>query len=338
MAIDLGIDMGTAGSRIYSRKENAVIAKEPTVVALNSAGEAVAVGEKALEMSKNPGEDVTIVEPVKYGVITNFDAAVELLRCLLSAGLNSPFSKIRAAVCVPGGIGDVERHAVEEVAISAGVKDVYLIESPLAGAIGSGIDISEPKGYVVADIGAGTTEAASVSLGGIVVSKSVKVAGDAINNDIIQMIKKRYNTEIAQSAAEEIKLRLANALPAASSEIVTVKGTDMYSGASKTVAISSNELNGAIRESITGIAETIRAVLEETPPELSADLIETGVIMTGGGSALRGLGKLIQTTTGIRVYMSEDPICSAAKGAAMALGDKNLLRSGLLAGKGRKTY
>ncbi len=338
MAIDLGIDLGTANSRIFNRKENKLTANAPTVVALDSAGEVTAAGEKALEMLGRASDGITVTEPVKYGAITNFDAAVGLLKNLLADGLSSPFSKIRAAVCVPSGIGDVEKRAVEEAAISAGIKDVYLIESLLAGAIGAGIDINEPKGYVVVDVGAGTTEAASVSLGGIVVSKSVKVAGNAIDNGIIQMIKKRYNIEIARGTAEKVKLRLANALGSVGSEIVSVKGKDMYSGVPKTVAISSNELNSAIRDDITRIVETVRAVLEETPPELSADLLETGIILTGGGSALRGLGKLIKSSTGINVYMSEDPICSTAKGAAMALKNKGLLRSALTSARVRKTY
>ena len=338
MAVDLGIDLGTSSSRIYSQKEQKVIASAPTVVAVGSNGEVAAAGEKALEMLGKTNENISVIEPVKDGAITNFDAAVGLLKSLLAGGLNSAFYKVRAAVCVPPGLGDVERHAIEEVAISAGVKDVYLIESPLAGAIGAGIDINEPKGYVIVDVGAGTTEAAVVSLGGVVVSKSVKVAGNSIDNDIIQMIKKRYNIEIARGTAEKVKIRLANALTSISSDIVEVKGKDMYSGVPKTVAISSNELNGAIKDDITRIVETVRAVLEETPPELSADLLETGIILTGGGAGLRGLGKLIQSNTGIKVYMSEDPVGSTAKGAAMALSIKGGLRNTLLSTRTKKTY
>ncbi len=337
MAVDLGIDLGTASTRIYSRREKRLIANAPTVAAIKD-GEIAAAGEKALEMIGKTNASLNVIEPVKDGAITNFDAAVGLLKELLTGGLASAFTKVRAAVCVPSGIGDVERRAVEEVAISAGVKDVYLIESPLAGAIGAGIDINEPKGYVIADVGAGTTEAAVVSLGGVVVSKSVKVGGKSLDNDIIQTIKKKYNVEIAATTAEKVKLRLASALPSLSTDIVEAKGKDMYSGVPKTVSISSNELNNAIRDSVSRIVETIRSVLEETPPELSADLLETGIILTGGGSALRGLGKLLKSATGINVFMAEDAVTVNAKGAAMALGSKSGLRSALLNTAARKTY
>ncbi len=337
MAIDLGIDLGTSGTRIYNRKEKRLIANAPTVVALRG-GEIAAAGEKALEMIGKTTDSLTVIEPVKDGAITNFDAAVGLLKELLSGGLSSAFTKVRAAVCVPSGIGEVERRAVEEVAISAGVKDVYLIETPLAGAVGAGIDINEPKGYVIADVGAGTTEAAVISLGGVVVSKSVKVGGRSLDNDIIQLIKKKYNVEIAATTAEKVKLRLANALPSLSTDIVEVKGKDMYSGVPKTVSVSSNELNNAIRDSVSRIVETIRAALEETPPELSADLLETGIILTGGGSALRGLGKLIKSGTGINVYMAEDALIANAKGAAAALAAKGGLKSALLSTGTRKPH
>ena len=338
MAVDLGIDLGTSSSRIYSQKEQRVIASVPTVVAVGANGEIAATGEDALGMLGKTNENISVIEPVKDGAITNFDVAVGLLKSMLAGGLSSAFYKVRAAVCVPSGLGDVERHAIEEVAISAGVKDVYLIESPLAGAIGAGIDINEPKGYVIVDVGAGTTEAAVVSLGGVVVSKSVKIAGNSIDNDIIQMIKKRYNIEIARSTAEKVKLRMASAIPSISSDIVEVKGKDMYSGVPKTIAISSNELNIAIRDDIARIVETVHAVLEETPPELSADLLETGIILTGGGSGLRGLGKLIQSNTGIKVYMSDYPSGSNAKGAAMALSLKGGLRNTLLSTRTKKPY
>ncbi len=338
MAVDLGIDMGTSGSRIFNASENKIIANVPTVVALNADGDVVAVGEKALEMLGKTSGSLTVQNPVKDGAITKFDMAVGLLKKLLSGSLDNVFSKVRAAVCVPTGIGDVEKRAVEEVVISAGAKDVYLIEAPLAGAIGAGIDINEPKGYVIVDVGAATTEAAVISLGGVVVSKSVKIAGDALDNDIIQMIKKKYNIEIAKSTAEKIKLRLASAIPSLSTDIAEVKGKDMYSGVPKTVAISSNELNLAIKEDVSRIVETVRGVLEETPPELSSDLLETGIVLTGGGAALKGLGRLIKRNTGIEVYMSEDPVCSIARGAGIAMADKGGLRNMLFRSAGRKNY
>ncbi len=338
MAIDLGIDLGTASSQIYNADSGKIIANAPTVVAVNSYGDVTAAGSSALEILGKTGENVTVLEPIKDGAITNFDVTVGLLKKLLDENLSNTFSKIRAAVCVPSGLGDVEKRAVEEVVISAGAKEVYLIEAPLAGAIGAGIDINEPKGYVIVDVGAGTTEAAVVSLGGVVVSKSVKIAGNAIDSDIIQIIKKRYNIEIPRSEAEKLKIKLANALPSMSAEVIQAQGKDMYNGVPKNVSISSNELNSAIRDSITRIIDTVRALLEETPPELASDLLETGIVLTGGGSNLRGLGKLIRSSTGINVYISEDPVCSTAKGAGIAMADRGGLRNMLFRATSRKSY
>ncbi len=338
MAIDLGIDMGTSSIQVYNAEEDKIIANEPTVVVINENREIVAVGGEAEEMAGKTPEGYSVINPVQDGGITNFDMAVGLLKKLIEDGTHAVFSKIRVAVSTPAGIGDVEKRAIEEAVISAGAKEVYLIEAPLAGAIGAGIDVTEPKGYVIVDAGAGTTEVAVVSLGGTVVSKSVRSAGNAFNNDIIQQIKKKYNIEIAQSTAEKVKLRLGSAIIGLNTDVVEVKGKDMYSGVPKGVVISANEVNNALKDDVNTIIETVRCVLEETPPELASDLIETGIILTGGTGKLRGLGRLIKSVTGINVYFAEDPICAVARGAGIAMRGKGGFGNILTQVTRRKNY
>lgn len=338
MAIDLGIDMGTSSIQLYNAVSDKLIANEPTVIVTDSMGEIAAVGSEAAEMTGKTPEGYSVIYPVKDGGITNFDMAVGLLKKLIEDGTHTVFSKIRAAVSVPSGIGDVEKRAVEEAVISAGAKEVYLIEAPLAGAIGAGIDVNEPKGYVIVDAGAGTTEVAVVSLGGVVVSKSVRIAGQALDNAIIQQIKKKYNIEIAASTAEKLKLRLGSAIVGLNTDVVEVRGKDMYSGALKGVVVSANEINNSIKDDVNTIVETVRCVLEETPPELSSDLIETGIVLTGGTGKLRGLGHLIKNATGINVYFAEDPICAVAKGAGIAMRSKGGLGNILMQVTRRKNY
>lgn len=338
MAIDLGIDIGTSSIQVYNAAEDKIIANEPTVVAVNENREIVAVGSEAEEMAGKTPEGYTVINPVQGGGITNFDMAVGLLKNVIEKGTRVIFSKIRAAVSVPSGVSDVEKQAVEEAVISAGAKEVYLIESPLAGAIGAGVDISEPKGYVIVDAGAGTTEVAVVSLGGVVVSKSVRSAGNALDNDIIQHIKKKYNVEIAPSTAEKVKLKFGSAIVGLNTDVVEVKGRDMYSGVLKGVVISANEVNNAMKENVNAIVEAVRCVLEETPPELASDLIETGIILTGGTGKLRGLGKLIKSVTGVNVYFAEDPICAVAKGAGIAMRSKGGFGNILMQVSRRKNY
>ncbi len=338
MAIDLGIDMGTSSIQVYNALEDKIIANEPTIVAVNENREIVAVGSEAEEMAGKTPEGYTVINPVQGGGITNFDMAVGLLKNLIEKGTRVVFSKIRVAVSVPSGIGDVEKRAIEEAVISAGAKEVYLIEAPLAGAIGAGVDVNEPKGYVIVDVGAGTTEVAVVSLGGVVVSKSVRIAGDALDNDIIQQIKKKYNIEIAPSTAEKVKLRLGSAIVGLNIDVAEIKGKDMYSGVPKGVVISANEINNALKDDVNTIIETVHCVLEETPPELASDLIETGIILTGGTGKLRGLGRLMKSVTGINVYFAEDPICAVAQGAGMAIRGRGGFGNILMQVTRRKNY
>lgn len=338
MAIDLGIDMGTSSIQLYSADSDKIIVNEPTVVVVDENREIAAVGSEAGEITGKTPEGYTVIHPVKDGGITNFDMAVGLLKKLIDEGTHAVFSKIRAAVSVPSGIGDVEKRAIEEAVISAGAKEVYLIEAPLAGAIGAGIDVNEPKGYVIVDAGAGTTEVAVVSLGGVVVSKSVRTAGQALDNAIIQQIKKKYNIEIAVSTAEKLKLRLGSAIVGLNTDVVEVRGKDMYSGALKGVVVSANEINNSIKEDINTIVETVRCVLEETPPELSSDLIETGIILTGGTGKLRGLGQIIKSVTGINVYFAEDPICAVARGAGIAMHSRGGFGNMLMQVTRRKNF
>ncbi|HIV85272.1 MAG TPA: rod shape-determining protein [Candidatus Monoglobus merdigallinarum] len=338
MAVNLGIDIGTSSTQVYSASDGRIIVNEPTIVAVSGGNEVVAAGAEAFELVGKTADSITVETPVRDGAITNFDMAVALLKKLTESYISNVFSKVRAAVSVPSGIGDVEKRAVEEVVISAGVKDVFLIEAPLAGAIGAGIDVNEPKGYVIMDIGAGTTEVAVVSLGGVVVSKSVKVAGDALDYDIVQYIKKRYNIEIAKSAAEKIKISIGSAFHGLDANVINVKGKDMYSGVPKNIVISANEVHSAIKEDVAAIVETVRRTLEDTPPELASDLLETGIILTGGGAALTGLGKLIQNSTGVKVYLAEDPVCCVASGAGTAVAESGGFRNMLTQAVRKKNF
>lgn len=340
MAIDLGIDIGTSSIQIYSAAENKIVANEPTVVVIKNddSNEIVAFGSEALEMVGKTPEGMTVIRPVIDGGITNFDVAVNLLKRLIEANVKAVFSKIRVAVSVSSDAGDVEKRALEEAVISAGAKDVWLIDSPLAGAIGAGVDVNEPKGYIIVDIGAGMTEVAVVSLSGVVVSKTTRAAGNAMDADIIQYIKKKYNIEIAETTAEKVKKHLGAAIVGLTTDVVEVKGKDMFSGQPKGAVISANEINSAMQENVNLILETIVCVLEETPPELASDLIETGIILLGGGGKLRGLGRLIMNTTGLKVYLAEDPVCSVANGAANSLTEKSNFGSTLIQATRRKNY
>lgn len=340
MAIDLGIDIGTSSIQIFNAADNKIIADEPTVVIVKNdeSKEIVAIGNEALEMIGKTPVGMTEVRPIVDGGITNFDIVVNLLKRLIEKNVKTVFSKIRVAVSIQSGAGDVEKRALEEAIISAGAKDVWMIEAALAGAIGAGIDINEPKGYIIVDVGAGLTEVAVVSLGGVVVSRTTRAAGNALDGDIIQYIKKKYNIEIAETTAEKVKKHLGAAIIGLTTDVVEVKGKDMFSGSPKGAVISANEINSAMQENVNLIIETIMCVLEETPPELASDLIGTGIILLGGGGKLRGLGRLIMNVTGLKVYLAEDPICSVASGAATALSRKNSFGNSLIQATRRKNY
>ena len=322
MAIDIGIDMGSYSTQIYVANKGLVVS-EPTIVVADENKQIRAIGREALEMTGKTAEGLSVIHPMRSGAVNSFNYSVEFLKILLDRCSRTVFAKRRVAMCVPSELSEVEKRAVEETAISAGAKEVYLIESPLAGAIGAGIEVSEPKGYVILDVGAGTTEAAVVSLGGVVVSSSSKTAGDAVDQAIVQFVKKKFNVEISDLAAERVKIKIGAALRGTGTEIAEVQGKDMYSGAAKAAILGTGEVYGAIGDVVKEIVETVVNVLEKTPPELAADIIETGIIMIGEGSRLKGLGRLVKNVTGVEVYMAERPVESAAFGAALALKDKN---------------
>ena len=325
MAFDLGIDMGSSHTRIYLKKHGLVV-DEPSLVIVNNSGQAIAIGDDASEMIGRTPDGVEAIRPVRNGVITSFQATVAMLKHFIKKAAGNPFLKVRVVIGVPSGITEVERRAVEEAVKNAGAKDVYMIEEPLAAALGCGVDLTEPKGTMIADVGAGVTEVAVVSLGGIVVSQSVRIAGETFDNDIVQYVKKNFNMVVGDVTAENLKMAVGAAIPFKNSDIGEMKGRDSVSGLPKTIAMTSNEISEALTDSVNSIVDVIKSTLEKTPPELAADILQTGIILTGGGARLRGLGKLIQVKTEIPVYIAEEPMECAAIGAGKSLENMNSLK------------
>ena len=307
---DIGIDLGTANTFVYI-KGKGIVVREPTVVALDKGdGRVLAVGNQANEMLGRTPENITAVRPMKDGVIADFDMTQSMLRLLLQKALETKhgLSKPRVAVCVPVGITDVEKRAVEEAVIQSGAKTVLLLEEPMAAAIGAGLPVELPVGNMVVDIGGGTTEVAILSLGGIVVAKSLRVAGDAVDMAIVNYVKKAYNLTIGDRTAEEIKFELGSALPYINEGYYEVKGRDMATGLPKNIKLSSSEVRDAIGYVLKELVGAIVEVLEETPPELAADIMENGIMLTGGGALIRNLDRFIATVTGVPVKIAENPL------------------------------
>ncbi len=325
MINEIGIDLGTYNTMIYL-KGKGIVVNEPTVVAVNKAtGKIHSIGKEAGEMLGRTPLDIRAITPIKEGVIANFDITVSLLRHFIKKAINSSFLKPRAVICIPSHITDVEKRAVRDAVIAAGVKEVYLVEKCMAAAIGAGIEVNRPIGSMIVDIGGGTTEIAVVSLGGIVATQSLNVAGHSLDNDIIQFLKKNHNLVIGDITAEDIKKNIGSACPLKEELSMDIKGRDLVSGLPKTICINSAEIREAFQESLASIIDGIKSVLEKTPPELAADIFESGIVMTGGGSTLKGLGKLINVHTEIPIFIAESPAECVAIGAGKALeGIKNL--------------
>lgn len=327
MAYDVGIDLGTSNTLIYVKGKDLVI-NEPSVVAVSEkTGKILAVGSEAREMLGRTPESIVAVTPIKEGVIANFDATVAMLKHFLKSSTKGSMLKPRAVVCIPSNVTEVEKRAVREAVLSAGAREVYLIEESMAAAIGAGIAVNNPLGSMIVDIGGGTTEIAIISLGGIVTSCSLNVAGNAFDNEIAQYLKKTYNLSIGLISAEEIKRKVASACPLKEEVESEVKGRDVVTGLPKTVTISSKEIRLALAECMEQIIDGIKSVLEKTPPELAADIFDAGIILTGGGATLRGLGKLINVNTGIPIYIAENPTECVAIGAGRTLEDLRTLKT-----------
>ena len=313
---DMGIDLGTANTLVYMR-EKGIIVNEPSVVAINvQTKEVLAVGNEAKEMiGRTPG-NIVALRPMKDGVIADFDVTQAMLRYFINkAYVRSMFGpKPRIVICVPSGVTEVEKRAVEEAAFAAGAREVHLIEEPVAAAIGAGIDIGKPCGNMIVDIGGGTADIAVISLGGAVVHTSIKIAGDDFDEAIVRYMRKKHNLLIGERTAEDIKIKVGTTYPLIEEESMEVRGRNLVTGLPKTVTVTSSETEEALRETSGKIVEAVVSVLEQTPPELSADILDRGIVLTGGGAMLRGLEELIEEKTGINTMTAEDPMKVVAIG------------------------
>ncbi|MGI6205946.1 MAG: rod shape-determining protein [Anaerovoracaceae bacterium] len=323
---EVGIDLGTANVLIYIQGKGIVL-NEPSVVALNKdTGEVLAVGEEARQMlGRTPG-NIIAVRPLKDGVISDYDTTERMLKYFIkkTCGL-SRFFKPRIMVCVPSGVTEVEKRAVSEAASMAGAKEVYLMEEPIAAAIGAGLDIMRPDGVMVIDIGGGTTDIAVISLGGIVTSQSVKIAGDKLDDAIIKHMRKVHKIFIGERTAEQLKFNIGTAFPREESVSMECRGRDMITGLPVSVTVTSEEIYDALDESLTTICETIHSVLERTPPEIAADISSSGIMLTGGGALLWGIDKRIADRTKIPVTIADEPMNCVAIGTGQALSHMNNL-------------
>ncbi len=329
-AHDIGIDLGTATILVYIKGQGIVL-NEPSVVAKDvDSGRILAIGEEARRMiGRTPG-NIVAVRPLREGVIADYETTEQMLRYFIEkvAG-KALFFKPRIMVCVPSGVTTVEKRAVLEAALQAGAKETFLIEEPLAAALGAGLDIAEPCGAMVVDIGGGTTDVAVLSLGGIVVSSSIRVAGDMFDDSIIRFMRKEQKLMIGERTAEEIKIRIGTAYTDMRKESMEVRGRDLVSGMPKTVVVNSAEIRQAMAEPIGLIVDCVKSVLERTPPELASDIIDRGIVMTGGGAMLHGLDVLITKQTSIPAYLAEDATSCVARGTGIALDSLELLSSHL---------
>ena len=312
---DVGIDLGTASILVYI-KGKGVVLKEPSVVAFDRDTSRIkAIGEEArLMLGRTPG-NIVAVRPLRQGVISDYTVTEKMLKFFIQKAIGKKtFRKPKIAVCVPSGVTEVEKKAVEDATYQAGAREVYIIEEPIAAAIGAGIDISRPCGNMIVDIGGGTTDIAVISLNGTVVSTSVKIAGDDFDEAIVRYMRKKHNLLIGERTAEDIKIKIGTAYPQAQIESMDVRGRNLVTGLPKTVTVTSDETEEALRETTAQIVEAVHSVLEKTPPELSADVSDRGIVLTGGGALLRGLEELIEEKTGINTMTAEDPMTAVAIG------------------------
>lgn len=325
---DIGIDLGTATTLVYVKGQGVVLC-EPSVVAIDrNTHQVLAVGEEAKRMlGRTPG-NIVAIRPMKDGVIADFDITEAMLRYFIrKVHRRRPLVTPRVVIAVPSGITEVEKRAVKDSAERAGARSpVYLVEEPIAAAIGVGLPIHEPSGNMIVDIGGGTTEIAVISLAGIVFSKSIRIGGDECDEAIINHLKKTYNLMIGERTAEEVKIRIGSAYPLEEETTMEVRGRDILAGLPKTITVSSEEIREALSEAVSQILEAIRITLERTPPELSADLISRGLILAGGGALLRGLDKLVSEETGLPVHIADDPLTAVALGTGRYLSDIHLLK------------
>ena len=325
---DLAIDLGTANT-LVNVKGQGIVLREPSVVAINSnTNEVQAVGEEAKQMLGRAPGSITAIRPMKDGVIAHFEVTEKMISSFIRKVHNNRKTLVRprVVIAVPSGITQVEKRAVRDSAESAGAREVFLIEEPMAAAIGVDLPVQEPTGNMIIDIGGGTTEVAIISMSGIVYSRSVRIAGDEMDEAIVNYIKKKYNLLIGERTAEEVKIRIGSAYPLKKRMTMEVKGRDLVAGIPKTLIISDEEVREALNETFGTIVEAVKIALERTPPELAADIVDKGLVVAGGGSLIKGLDALLQEATGLPITLAMDPLSAVALGAGKVLGEPKLLR------------
>ena len=332
---DMGIDLGTANTLVHV-KGRGIVLREPSVVAIKSdTGEVLAVGEEAKQMiGRTPG-NIIAIRPLKDGVIADFDVTQAMLRYFIRKAMNSKsFMRPRVVVGVPSGVTEVEKRAVIDAATQAGAREAYLIEEPMAAAIGAGLPVEEATGNMVVDIGGGTTEIAVISLGGIVTSRSIRIGGDEMDSSIIQYVKRMYNLMIGERTAEEIKINIGTAIVSPDRDkSMQIRGRDLVTGLPKNIEIKSSEIREALNDPIFKILDAVRSTLEKTPPELAADIMDHGIMMTGGGALLANLDKLISKETNMPVIVADDALSCVGEGTGRSLEDINLLKRVVMTSK-----
>lgn len=327
---DIGIDLGTS-SIIVSIKGKGIVLREDAIIAISKeTGEVIAIGTEAKEMlGKNP-DAIQVIKPMKDGVIADFIAIEKFLKTIMKkVYARHNIRRPKVVVGIPSGITEVEQRAVKDVIIQCGAKEVYFIEEPMAAAIGSGIDVAEPAGSIIVDIGAGTTEVAVISLGGVVTSGSIKVAGDELDENIINYVKKEFNVLIGPQTAENVKLHIGSANPEAETENILVKGRDLITGLPKSITINTEQVYQAIQESILEIIDCVKSTLEKTPPEIASDLAEKGIWLAGGGALIKNLDELLKYKTGMPVYIAERPLECVARGTEKSLYNLQKLKNNI---------
>lgn len=327
---DMAVDLGTANTLVYVRSRGVVL-NEPSVVAINQrTGVPMAVGTDAKKMvGRTPGY-ITAIRPLKDGVIADFDVTEQMIRHFIRKVHKQRFAKPRIIICVPSGITGVEQRAVEEAGLAAGARKVHIIEEPMAAAIGAGLPVHEPTGNMVVDIGGGTTEVAVISLGGVVVADSIRIGGDELDDSIIQFIKKEYSLMLGERTSEEIKLQIGSAFPLPDEPRAEIKGRDLVTGLPRTITVSSDEIRRAIDEPVTSIVDAVKSALDKTPPELAADIMDRGIVLTGGGALLKGLDERLKHETGMPIHIAENPLFAVVLGAGRCLEEIDSLRNVLV--------
>jgi rod shape-determining protein MreB len=336
--MDIGIDLGTASVLVYI-KDKGIVINEPSVVAIDmNTNKILEVGEEARKMlGRTPG-NIVAIRPLRDGVISDFDITEKMLKYFIKKAVGNSIVKPRVIICVPSGVTEVEKRAVLEASMNAGSKKTYLIEEPVAAAIGAGLDITKPSGHMIIDMGGGTTDIAVISLGGIVVSRSIKIAGDKCDDAIVRYVRKKYNVMIGLRSAEELKINIGAAFPEEEERFMEVRGRNLVTGLPVNLNISSYDMLEALEETITSIADAVHSVLEKTPPELAADISEKGIVMTGGGCLIHGLDKLIAKRTGLDVTIAEDAVSCVAKGTGQSLEHMDVLKDSLITDNIKGSY